>query len=400
MKLVILTNILTPYRKSFFDELYKQLSARGDEFTVLVMARTEPDRNWNYEDYKAEYTELLDYKTKVVAGLYIHSNSNLKIRLKELQPDVLIAAGSYTSPSVWKAIKYKKKLGYRLLFWSESHLNESRSYGGLKLWLREKVRKSTYKGFDGFLYPGKNAKAFIEEYAKANATYYQLPNLIDNRFFDEGFQKYRGAYCESSNGRKADDIKANLREELHLSKDKQVWLCPARLSIVKGQKEFAEILSKIETCVLAKCQFVFAGDGELRQELEELYTERGIDAVFTGFIGLDEMIKYYGAADIFLLPSLSDPNPLTCIEALWSGLPLLVSTHVGNAPEVIEDGKNGFVFSYDDIDDAVEKVKKIINLSNGWYAEAIAVSRDIAINSFCLEKVVKGLSENLESVMQ
>jgi glycosyltransferase involved in cell wall biosynthesis len=56
------------------------------------------------------------------------------------------------------------------------------------------------------------------------------------------------------------------------------------------------------------------------------------------------MLTLYAQADGFCLPSLSDPNPLSVIEALWAGLPLLLSTKVGNHPECLEQGKNGFAF--------------------------------------------------------
>ena len=45
------------------------------------------------------------------------------------------------------------------------------------------------------------------------------------------------------------------------------------------------------------------------------------------------------AASKPILPSLSDPNPLSCIEACWSANPLIVSEHVGNNPEIITEGR-------------------------------------------------------------
>ena len=78
------------------------------------------------------------------------------------------------------------------------------------------------------------------------------------------------------------------------------------------------------------------------------------------------------------MPSLSNPNPLTCIEALWCGLPLLVSTHVGNYPEVIRIGKNGFVFDYSKPEEAVNIISQVIASSSEWRTNAKKVSLDIA----------------------
>ena len=48
MQFVVYTNILTPYRLHFFNAMDRELRARGDIFHVLLMAETEPNRNWYY----------------------------------------------------------------------------------------------------------------------------------------------------------------------------------------------------------------------------------------------------------------------------------------------------------------------------------------------------------------
>ena len=52
--------------------------------------------------------------------------------------------------------------------------------------------------------------------------------------------------------------------------------------------------------------------------------------------------KYYGAADIFVLPTLYDPFSNACLEAFGSGLPVITTAQNGFS-ELIEDGLNGFV---------------------------------------------------------
>ena len=55
------------------------------------------------------------------------------------------------------------------------------------------------------------------------------------------------------------------------------------------------------------------------------------------------MPKYYAASDLFLLPSIHDPNPLSVVEALHSGLAVAISDRCGNVEEGVMDGDNGFV---------------------------------------------------------
>lgn len=55
------------------------------------------------------------------------------------------------------------------------------------------------------------------------------------------------------------------------------------------------------------------------------------------------MAELFALADLLLLPSLRDPNPLAVIEGLWAGLPLFISNRCGNWPEAVAVGRNGWV---------------------------------------------------------
>jgi len=141
MKIAIYTNILTPYRIFFYDALYKEFKANGDEFHVILMADTEPDRNWNYDDFRKEYTILLNSRTIAHGNSYIHFNNNLIATLENLELDLIVCGGSYLCPGVLQVILWKKRFGYKTYFWSESHLNEKRDYGWMKIKVREFLRR-------------------------------------------------------------------------------------------------------------------------------------------------------------------------------------------------------------------------------------------------------------------
>jgi glycosyltransferase involved in cell wall biosynthesis len=54
-------------------------------------------------------------------------------------------------------------------------------------------------------------------------------------------------------------------------------------------------------------------------------------------------VELFAAADVMALPSWKDPNPLTVIEGLWAGLPMIISKYCGNSPEAVEEGRNGWL---------------------------------------------------------
>lgn len=134
----------------------------------------------------------------------------------------------------------------------------------------------------------------------------------------------------------------------------RVWIIPARLSPEKGILNFMDLLVKTKFKE-SNITIIIPGTGPLESNIKAKITDLGLKISLLGFQNQKEMAELYALSDVFVLPSLSDSNPLTCIEALWSGKPLLVSAHVGNYPEVIEEGVNGYVFDYSKSPQAIEK---------------------------------------------
>ncbi len=88
--------------------------------------------------------------------------------------------------------------------------------------------------------------------------------------------------------------------------------------------------------------FLLVGDGVERSMLEQMVENLGISdrVVFTGF--RRDISRLIGAMDIYVLPSLWEGLPLALIEALTAGK-AIIATGVGGSPEVIVDGKTGFI---------------------------------------------------------
>lgn len=370
--IVLVTNHLTPYRRKFYDDFHKSCAAMGVKFTVLLMTKCEPLRNWDYENLKVDYAILMD-------GYHLsfpnnnHYNPDVIKYLKKLQPDIVLMAGSYKYFTNWKVLFYKTKLNYPIYYWNEAHFNEVRDYGKIKLYIRDFIRKLILPKFDGYWYSGKLAKQFMEYYGKPNSKSYFLPNLIDNEVYVKGCQR-------------SETEKQSLRLKWNIPNGNKLFITPARLSKVKGIHTFIDILSRSSN--KHKVTILIAGTGEYKNEIEAKIKDSGLDIRLLGFQQQNTIIELYSIADCFLLPSLSDPNPLTSIEALWCGLPLLITTHVGNYPEVVNEGVNGFVIDYSKHNEALDKVDKMILSNNNWEDSARAESLRIADSKYNPQKVV------------
>ena len=94
---------------------------------------------------------------------------------------------------------------------------------------------------------------------------------------------------------------------------------------------------------------VVVGNDKRKTHYETLADQCGAAARIRFLGALKDVTPCYGAADVFVLPTLYDPFPNVILEAMASGLPVITSTKSGGA-ELIEPGKSGYICDALDID--------------------------------------------------
>ena len=96
---------------------------------------------------------------------------------------------------------------------------------------------------------------------------------------------------------------------------------------------------------LPNARLTIAGSGPERAALEDLARSLNLDAAvhFTGRVENEDMPALYRSADVMINPSLADNMPISVLEALASGVPV-VSTNVGGVPFLVEDGRTALLF--------------------------------------------------------
>jgi glycosyltransferase involved in cell wall biosynthesis len=100
------------------------------------------------------------------------------------------------------------------------------------------------------------------------------------------------------------------------------------------------------------------GDGPDRPELERRAHELGVirDTVFLGY--QEDVAPFYSAFDALILPSSNEGTPVSAIEALAAGRPV-VATRVGGVPDVVRDGKDGFLVDAGDTDELADRLEQL-----------------------------------------
>lgn len=114
-----------------------------------------------------------------------------------------------------------------------------------------------------------------------------------------------------------------------------------RLSKEKGHsyliKAFADLVRDSQ-----RVKLIIAGEGPLRKELENLVEELALSNHVT-FLGYEKnIVRFLSAIDLFILPSLTEGLPISLLEAMASGKPVIASK-VGGIEEVIQDQINGIL---------------------------------------------------------
>jgi glycosyltransferase involved in cell wall biosynthesis len=138
-------------------------------------------------------------------------------------------------------------------------------------------------------------------------------------------------------------------------------VCVGRLSAQKGQLLLIEAAAKLAQKRM-DFDIVLAGDGELRSRIQEAIKAKGLDSHvrITGWISGERVLEEIEAARALVLPSFAEGLPVVIMEAMAAGRPVL-STSVAGIPELVRDGREGWLVPAGDVDALAERMEAVLN---------------------------------------
>lgn len=191
--------------------------------------------------------------------------------------------------------------------------------------------------------------------------------------------------------------KQNSRDKLNIAEDDKVVIFVGRF---RPEKDVTCLIKAMEIMVERnpKMKLFVIGEGEEEEQLKELTKKLNLDwhVNFVGQVAYRKVPEYMAAADVFVLPSLSEGFPLVMPEAMACGLPI-VATKVGGVPEIITDGENGLLVEPKNPQQIAEKV--LLLLGDDELRQKISKSNKDKVKNYSWENVIQRLEELYQSLL-
>lgn len=193
-----------------------------------------------------------------------------------------------------------------------------------------------------------------------------LDNLSNTISISEAGKKYFYEYVKPASNSKISVSylgKINDRKPLFEKANNEILICScSTLTPVKQVDRIINVLSELKVKGL---RWIHFGDGKLRSEIYALAERKlpDVDFEFKGIVPNNEILDFYANnyVDLFINLSSSEGIPVSIMEALSAGIPV-VATDVGGTAEAVNN-ENGFLVPADFNDDeVVQKVEAYINL--------------------------------------
>lgn len=370
-KVTIFTNIPAPYRIALFNDLEKvrKINNFNFDFVVYFMRITESNRNWkiNIDDMKFKYRigkgVYIPLKT-----MFIHFNPILLVNTIKNKNEIILGA-SWNNMNVLLLVLLKRLniINNTLSIWSEANYLTINSQKKNKF--RDDLRNYVFSTIDGsFIVPGKMSLLSFEKWNIMPKKTIILPNIVSKKLF-------------------------SMNNKPKKNNKKPVFLIVARLN--ERLKGILNFINSIGIENIKKIKIRIIGEGESKDEYVNYINKHKINNSIQLLGSMDqvEVSREYDNADVFVLPSYSDPSPLTVIEAVNKGLPLLLSNRCGNHYEAVEIGQNGFIFDPYNPSDIKLKFEEMLGKRMEWSKYSVKSNR-IADEKFDNETVLKKFIEH------
>lgn len=271
-------------------------------------------------------------------------NPSIWKHIRSEKYDAVIAYTGYNYFTFWIAYFATKFSQKRFLFSTDAHEIAPHGSPKLKSLLKQVVLPKIFALADKVIVSSSLGVDYVKSLGIPEADIVLTPFAVDNSWWIE----------QSKNVNKFE-----VRSTWGIPEAAKIILFCAKLIPRKRPQDLLQAFAKAD---IPDSYLVFAGDGEMRHELEAKARMIGIaDKVrFLGFVNQSQLPAVYTSADVFTFCSDNEPFGVVVNEAMLCGCPVVVSNRVGARLDLVREGETGFIYTCGDVDALAKVLTKIL----------------------------------------
>lgn len=317
MKVLFLTNVPSPYRVDFFNELGELC-----ELTVLYERKKA-----SYRNDKWMSDNSANFKSVFLKGINIKKDTSINFEvIKYLDKKLfdIIVIGGYSTPTGMMAIEYCKIRKIPFV------LNADGGMIGSENKVKYKLKRHFIQSASVWLSTGFNTSRYLIHYGAKERIYrYPFTSIREKDIIDKPLTI---------------EEKKLIKTKLGLE-DKPTAIAVGRFIYDKG----LDVLIDSWKNVSNDYNLLIIGGGEEKDNLIAQIEKNNLDNIkLLDYMDPADLVDYYKASDIFILPTRGDVWGLVVNEAMANGLPVITTDKCVAGLELITEGKNGYIVPIND----------------------------------------------------
>ena len=359
MKVLYLTNIPSPYKVNFFNELAKKC-----DLTVIYERESASDRDKNWKAEMANGYEIIFLK-----GRLIGTDSSISLGainyIKNKIFDAIIF-GVYHTMTAMITMQYLQLKKIPFVLSSDGGFVKEDNV------IKYNLKKHFISMASLYLSPGGKTNKYLEHYGAQPDKIYWYPFTS---IYEKDILKKKISNTD----------KQMLRKKLGL-KEENILLSVGQMIPRKGH----DILIKAMRYVRGNVGLYIIGGNPTDEYLNLIRNAHLENVHFVDFKNKEELYEYYKASDLFVLATREDIWGLVVLETLGAGLPVVTTERCNSGLQLIQNGKNGYIVKCEKPEDIGEAINNI--LPNDLFNECIKSVEEYTFENM-VQQHIKILSE-------
>jgi len=334
------------------------------------------------EGYSSTFIKNRSWNPSIFKGFWGLFNPGIIRELWNLPKGMVIISGWHFSSYILTYL-FATLFGHMVAIRCEAPGYKEQNRNGLKNMIRHYLIGSILlkKLVDIYLYLGNQSREFYRHFKVEESRMVFSPYSIDNDRFKRSISSLS---------------KSHERRKLDMEVSEFIILFTGKFISVKRPLDLIRAFHALE---IPNKRLVLVGEGNLKGEMLDYISTHRVERVhFAGFINQSELPKYYCIADVLVLCSQTETWGLSVNEAMACGLPVIGSEGVGCSDDLIQNGRNGYVFPVGNIEALTKSLYKIA-LDKVDRARMGMESIKI-INGYSLDKTAEGIVVAAEMTMR